>query len=100
MSSKSSTSTYDPTIRNLPNIPNPVLMPIVPIKKSASGISDKLFLTQAYHNELTALLLKCKVLNDTVHFYQEQIKKLELECMSDNDDENDNGANSEFVKVI
>ena len=96
-SSKSSTSTYDPTIRNLPDVPNPILMPIVPIKKSASGIPDKLLLAKAYCDELNTLLLKCKVSNNTVCFYQEWIKKLELECMSDNDDD---GADSEFVKVI
>ena len=81
MSSKSSTSTYNPTIRNLPDIPNPVLMPIVPIKKSASGIPNKLFLAQAYRDKLNTLLLKCEVLNNTICFYQECIKKLELECV-------------------
>ena len=99
MSSKSSTSTYDPTIKKLPDAPNPVLTPIVPIKKSKSGIPDKLLLAQAYHDKLNAFLLKCKVLNDTVHFYQECIKKLELECMSDNNNNNDD-ADGELVKVI
>ena len=97
-SSKSLTSTYDPTIRNLPDVPNPVLTPIVTIKKSVSGIPDKLPLTQAYRDELNTLLLKCKILNNTVCFYQERIKKLELECVSD--DDNDNSANGELVKVI
>ena len=98
-SSKSSTSTYDPTIKKLPNAPKPVPMPNVPIKKSNSGISDKLLLAQAYHHELNVLLLKCKVLNDTIHLYQDHIKKLALECTSDNDDDNDS-ANGELVKVI
>jgi len=74
-------------------------MPNVPIKKSDSGIPDKLLLAQAYHNELNALLLKRKVLNDTVRLYQERIKKLELECASDNNNNND-GADGEFVRVV
>ena len=73
-------------------------MPIVSITKSTSGIPDKLLLAQAYCNKLNALLLKRKVLNNTVHFYQECIKKLELECASDDND--NNGADGEFVKVI
>ena len=91
--------TYDPTIRKLPNIPNPIPTPADPIKKSAYGIPNKVLLAQAYHDELNALLLKRKVLNDTVCFYQEQIKKLELECTSD-DDNDDDGADGEFLKVI
>ena len=98
-SSKSLTSTYDPAIKKLPDAPNPILMPIVPIKKSVSGIPDKLLLAQAYRDKLNALVLKRKVLNDTVHLYQEHIKKLELECASDDDDDDD-GANGELVKVI
>ena len=101
MFSKYSTSTYDPAIKNLPDIPNPVLMPIVPIKKSTSGIPDKLLLAQAYRDKLNALLLKHKVLNDPVRFYQEHIKKLELECMSDDDnDDDDDGADGESLKVV
>ena len=65
-SSKSSTLTYDPAIKKLSDTPNPILMPNVPIKKSISGIPDKLLLAQAYHDELNALVLKHKVLNDTV----------------------------------
>ena len=77
-------------------------MPNVPIKKSDSGIPDKLLLAQAYRDELNILLLKCKVLNDTVCLYQDRIKKLALECESDdeNDDEDDDGADGEFVKVL
>ena len=97
--SKSLNLTYDPAIKKLPDTPNPVLMPIVPIKKSESDIPNKLLLAQAYCDKLNVLLLKCKVLNDTVHLYQEHIKKLELECVSDNNDD-DNSANGELVKVI
>ena len=77
-------------------------MPNVPIKKPDSGIPDKLLLAQAYRDELNALFLKCKVLNDTVRLYQDRIKKLVLECESDNkdDDEDDDGADGEFVKVL
>ena len=99
-SSKSLTSTHDPAIKKLPDAPNPVLTPIVPIKKSVSGIPNKLLLAQAYCNERNALVLKHKVLNDAVHFYQECIKKLELECVSDDDDDDDDGADGELVKVI
>ena len=101
MPSKSSTSTYNPAIKKLPNAPKPVPTPNVPIKKSDSGIPDKL-LAQAYRDELNVLLLKCKVLNNTVHLYQDHIKKLGLECESDDkdDDENDDGADGEFVKVL
>ena len=95
-SSKSSTSAYDPTIKKLPDAPKPVPTPNVPIKKSDSGIPDKLLLAQAYQDKLNILLLKCKVLNDTVCFYQDRIKKLALECASDDDD----GADGELVKVI
>ena len=98
-SSKSSTSTYDPAIKKLPDAPNPILTPIVPIKKSESGIPDKLLLAQAYRDELNALVLKRKVLNDTARLYQDRIKKLELECESDDDDDDD-GADGELVKVI
>ena len=102
MPSKSSTSTYDPAIKRLPDAPKPVPMPIVPIKKPDSGIPDKLLLAQAYRDELNILLLKRKVLNDTVCLYQDCIKKLALECESDDedDDEDDDGANGEFVKVL
>ena len=101
MSSKSLTSTYDPAIKKLPDAPKPVPTPNVPIKKSDSGIPDKL-LAQAYWDELNVLLLKCKVLNDTVRFYQDRIKKLALECESDDEDdvEDDDGADGEFVKVL
>ena len=99
MSHKSSTLTYDPTIKKLPDVPNPIFMPLVPIKKSTLGIPNKLLLTQAYHDELNALFLKCKVLNDTICIYQECIKELESECMSDNGD-NDDGADGELIKVI
>ena len=100
--SKSSTSTYDPAIKRLPNAPKPVPTPNVPIKKPDSGIPDKLLLTQAYRDELNVLLLKRKVLNDTVRLYQDCIKKLALECESDDedDDEDDDGADGEFVKVL
>ena len=102
MASKSSTSTYDPAIKKLPNAPKPVPTPNVPIKKSDSGIPDKLLLAQAYWDKLNVLLLKCKVLNDTVRLYQECIKKLALECESDNedDDEDDDTTDGEFVKVL
>ena len=99
MSSKSLTSTYDPVIKKLPDVPNPILMPIVPIKKSISGISDKLLLTQTYCDELNAHFLKWKVLNDTIHVYQEHIKDLESECASDADNDDDS-ADGELVKVI
>ena len=99
MSSKSSTLTYDPTIKKLPDAPRPVPTPNVPIKKSDSGIPNKLLLAQAYCDKLNVLLLKCKVLNDTVHLYQERIKKLELECVSDDDNNNDDSADGEFLKV-
>ena len=103
-SSKSSTSTYDPAIKKLPDAPKPVPMPNVPIKKSDSGIPDKLLLAQAYRDELNILLLKHKVLNDTVRLYQDRIKKLALECASDDedddDDNSDDGADGELVKVI
>ena len=92
--------TYDPAIKKLPDAPNPILMPNVPIKKSVSGIPDKLLLAQAYRDKLNVLLLKCKVLNDTVRLYQDCIKKLELECASDDDDDDDDSADSEFVKEI
>ena len=98
-SSKSSTSTYDPAIKKLPDAPKPVPMPAVPIKKSDSGIPDKLLLAQASHDKLNVLLLKCKVLNDTVCLYQDRIKELALECASDDDDDDD-GADGEFVKEI
>ena len=98
-SSKSSTSTYDPAIKKLPDAPKPVPMPNVPIKKSNSGIPNKLLLAQAYRDKLNTLLLKRKVLNDTICFYQERIKKLELECASHDDDDN-NGAAGKYVKVI
>ena len=103
MPSKSSTSTYDPAIKKLPDAPKPVLTPNVPIKKSDSGIPDKLLLAQAYWDELNVLLLKCKVLNDTVRLYQDRIKKLALvECKSDNedDDEDDDSTDGELVKVL
>ena len=102
MSSKSLTSTYDPTIKRLPDAPKPVPMPNVPIKKPDSGIPDKLLLAQAYRDELNVLLLKRKVVNDTVRLYQDRIKKLALECESDDkdDDEDDDGADGEFVKVL
>ena len=96
MSSKSLNLTYDPTIKKLPNVSNPILMPLVPIKKSGLGIPDKLLL-----DKLNSILLKCKVLNDTICFYQECIKKLELECASDDDNDNDNdSADGEFLKVV
>ena len=98
-SSKPSTSTYDPTIKKLPDAPKPVPTPNVPIKKSDSGIPNKLLLAQAYCDELNVLLLKHKVLNDTVHLYQDRIKKLGLECMSDDDDDDD-GTDGELVKEI
>ena len=100
--SKSSTSTYDPAIKRLPDAPKPVPTPNVLIKKPDSGIPDKLLLAQAYRDELNVLLLKCKVLNDTVHLYQDRIKKLALECESDDedDDEDDDSADGEFVKVL
>ena len=77
-------------------------MPNFPIKKPDSGIPDKHLLAQAYRDELNVLLLKRKVLNDTVHLYQDRIKKLALECKSDDedDDEDDDGADGEFVKVL
>ena len=89
---------YDPAIKKLSDIPKPILMPPVPIKKSTLGIPDKILLAQAHHNELNTLFLKCKVSNDTIHVYQECIKNLELECASDNS--NNNSANGEFIKVI
>jgi len=98
LSSKSSALTYDPAIKKLPDIPNLVLIPPIPIKKSTLGILDKLLLAQAYHNELNALFLKRKVLNDTIHIYQEHIKNLESECASD--DDNDDSTDSECFKVI
>ena len=100
--SKSSTSTYDPAIKRLPDAPKPVPTPNVPIKKPDSGIPDKLLLAQAYRDELNILLLKRKVLNNTVRLYQDRIKKLALECESDDedDDEDDDGADGEFVKVL
>ena len=75
-------------------------MPNVPIKKPDSGIPDKLLLAQAYRDELNILLLKRKVLNDTVHLYQDCIKKLVLECESDDedDDEDDDGTDGELVR--
>ena len=102
VSSKSSTSTYNPAIKKLPDTPKPIPMPNVPIKKPDSGIPDKLLLAQADRDELNIFLLKCKVLNDTVHLYQDCIKKLVLECESDDedDDEDDDGADGEFVKVL
>ena len=102
MSSKSSTSTYDPAIKKLPDAPKPIPMPNVPIKKSDSGIPDKLLLAQAYRDELNVLLLKHRVFNDTVRLYQDRIKKLALECESDDedDDEDDDGTDGEFVKVL
>ena len=102
MSSKSSTSTYDPAIKKLPDAPKPIPTPNVPIKKSDSGIPNKLLLAQAYWDELNVLLLKRKVLNDTVCLYQDRIKKLALECESDNEDNNEDndGADGEFVKVL
>ena len=54
----------------------------VPIKKSDSGIPDKLLLAKAYHDELN-----------------NHIKKLALECLS-NDDDDDDGADGELVKEI
>ena len=77
-------------------------MPNVPIKKSDSGIPDKLLLAQAYQDELNVLLLKCKVLDNTVRLYQDRIKKLALECESDDEDndEDDDGADGELVKVL
>ena len=60
----------------LPNAPKPIPTPNVPIKKSDSGISNKLLLAQAYCDELNILLLKRKVLNNTVRLYQDRIKKL------------------------
>ena len=77
-------------------------MPNVPIRKSDSGIPDKLLLAQAYRDEPNVLLLKCKVLDDTVRLYQDCIKKLALECKSDDedDDEDDDGADGELVKVL
>ena len=99
MSSKSLTLTYDPAIKKLPNAPNPIIMPIVPFKMSESGIPNKLLLAQAYCDELNALLLEHKILNNAVHLYQECIKKLELECTSD-DDNDDDSADGEIVKVI
>ena len=100
--SKSSTSTYDPTIKRLPDAPKPIPTPNVPIKKPDSGIPDKLLLAQAYREELNVLLLNCKVLNDTVCLYQDRIKKLALECESDDEDDNedDDGADGELVKVV
>ena len=102
MPSKSSTSTYDPAIKRLPNAPKPVPTPNVPIKKPNSGIPDKLLLAQAYRDELNVLLLKRKVVNDTVRLYQDRIKKLALECESDDEDDNedDDGADGELVKVV
>ena len=101
-SSKSLTSTYDPTIKKLPNTPKPIPTPNVPIKKSDSGIPDKLLLAQAYRDDLNVLLFKRKVLNDTVRLYQDRIKKLVLECESDDeyDNEDDDGADGELVKVL
>jgi len=101
-SSKSSTSTHDPAIKKLPDAPKPVPTPNVPIKKSDSGVPAKLLLTQAYRDELNVLLFKRKVLNDTVRLYQDRIKKLVLECESDDeyDNEDDDGADGEFVKVL
>ena len=77
-------------------------MPNVPIKKSDSGIPDKPLLAQAYQDELNVLLLKCKVLDNTVRLYQDRIKKLALECESDDEDndEDDDGADGELVKVL
>ena len=102
MPSKSSTSTYDPAIKKLPDALKPVPTPNVPIKKSDSGVPDKLILAQAYRDELNVLLFKCKVLNDTVRLYQDRIKKLVLECESDDeyDDEDNDGADGELVKVL
>ena len=99
MSSKSLTSTYDPVIKKLPDVPNPILMPIVPIKKGVSRIPDELLLAQAYCDKLNTLFLKWKVLNDTIHVYQEHIKDLESECRSDADNDDDS-ADGELVKVI
>ena len=102
MPPKSSTSTYDPAIKKLPDAPKAVPTPNVPIRKSDSGVPDKLILAQAYRDELNVLLFKRKVLNDTVRLYQDRIKKLVLECESDDDydDEDDDGADGELVKVI
>ena len=102
MPSKSSTSTYDPAIKKLPDAPKSVPTPSVPIKKSDSGVPDKLILSQAYQDELNVLLFKCKVLNDTICLYQDRIKKLVLECESDDeyDNEDDDGADGELVKVL
>ena len=73
-----------------------------PLKSPDSGIPDKLLLAQAYRDELNILLLKHKVLNNTVRLYQDCIKKLALECKSDDedDDEDDDSADGELVKVI
>ena len=99
---KSSTLTYDPAIKKLPDAPKPVPTPSVPIKKSDSGVPDKLILAQAYQDELNVLLFKRKVLNDTVRLYQDRIKKLVLECESDDeyDDEDDDDTDGELVKVL
>ena len=100
MASKSLTSTYNPAIKKLPNVPNSVLMPPVPIKKSTLGIPNKLLLTQAYCDKFNSIFLKHKVLNNTICFYQEYIKKLKLECVSDNDDDDDDGVDGKFIKVV
>ena len=55
-----------PPSRNSPMLLTPFSRQMFPSKKSVSGIPNKLLLAQAYRDELNTLVLKHKVLNDTV----------------------------------